>query len=184
MNPLTLTRRLASALRNRIHILRDPADYARSLGVTMGTNVKFYGATPGMFGSEPWLITLGSNVHIVSGCQFVNHDGGMLILRDRFPDLEITKRITIGDNVYIGINCTMLPGVNVGSNVVIGAGSVVTRDIPSNSVAAGVPARVIKSLDDYLEQARKNSLGFGNLSATEKEIALKKYFGVGQRSKS
>jgi acetyltransferase-like isoleucine patch superfamily enzyme len=184
MNPVRLARRLALALYNRLLILRDPCAYARSLGVTMGSNVHFYGATPGMFGSEPWLITLGSNVHIVSGCQFVNHDGGMLILRNRFPDLEITKRINVGDNVYIGINCTLLPGVNVGDNVVIGAGSIVTRDIPSNSVAAGVPARVIKPLEDYLAQAQANSLGLGNLRAADKEIALRKHFGVAPKDRS
>lgn len=184
MNPVQLIRRVAMAVYNRILILRDPAAYARSIGVTMGTNVHFYGATPGMFGSEPWLITLGSNVHIVSGCHFVNHDGGMLILRDRFPSLEVTKRITVGNNVYIGINCTLLPGVSVGNNVVIGAGSVVTRDVPDSSVAAGVPARVIKSLDDYLAQAQANSLGFGNLSASDKEIALRKHFGVEPRGRS
>lgn len=156
----------------------DPVKYARTLGVVIGENVRFYGATPGMFGTEPWLIKIGNNVHIVSGCNFVNHDGGVLILRHKYPDLELTDRINIGDNVYIGINCTILPGVNIGNNVIIGAGSVVTRAVPDNSVAAGVPARVIKSLDDYLRQAQANSLGFGNLSAKDKEIALKKHFGV------
>jgi acetyltransferase-like isoleucine patch superfamily enzyme len=181
MNPVQLMKRVARAVHNRVLILRDPAAYARSIGVKMGTNVRFYGATPGMFGSEPWLITLGDNVHVVSGCHFVNHDGGVLILRDRFPKLEITKRITVGDNVYIGINCTLLPGVSVGSNVIIGAGSVVTRDIPDNSVVAGVPARVIKSLDEYLAQVQGASLGFGDMSPQDKEAALKKHFGIPAR---
>lgn len=178
MNPFKLIRRIAMAVYNRALILIDPTQYARSVGVNLGTNVRFYGATPGMFGTEPWLITLGNNVHIVSGCHFVNHDGGVLILRENYPSLEITKRINVGDNVYIGLNCTILPGTNIGNNVIVGAGSVVTRSVPDNSVAAGVPARVIKSLDDYLVQAKLSSLGFGNLSANDKEIALKKHFGV------
>lgn len=170
--------RIILAIYNRLVILRDPVEYAKSIGVRVGSNVHFYGATPGMFGSEPWLITLGNNVHIVSGCNFVNHDGGTLVLRHLQPDLEVTKPISVGDNVYIGINCTILPGVNIGSNVVIGAGSIVTKDIPDNSVAAGVPARVIKSMDEYMAHVQRQSLGFGAMPAREKEIALKKHFGI------
>jgi acetyltransferase-like isoleucine patch superfamily enzyme len=178
MNMLKLTNRIYTAIYNRLLILVDPTEYARKVGVQLGENVKFYGATPGMFGTEPWLINIGNNVHIVSGCNFVNHDGGVLILRSKHPNLEITKRISVGNNVYIGINCTVLPGVSIGNNVIIGAGSIVTRNIPDNSVAAGVPARVIKSIDEYLKQAEENSLGFGAMGAKEKEVALKKYFGV------
>ena len=55
--------------------------------------------------------------------------------------------IFIGNNVWIGANCCILPNVHIGDNCVIGAGSVVTKDIPSNSVAAGNPAKVIKKID-------------------------------------
>ena len=54
--------------------------------------------------------------------------------------------VTIGDDVWIGGNVTILPGVTIGDNVVIGAGAVVSRDIPSNSLALGVPARVVRTL--------------------------------------
>ena len=163
---------------NRLLIARDPAAYARRIGVKLGRNVHFYGATPGMFGTEPWLITIGDNVHIVSGCNFVNHDGGVLILRNRHPTLELTRPIAIGSNVYIGINCTILPGVTIGDNVIVGAGSIVAKDIPSNSVAAGVPARVIKPLEDYLAKALRESLGYGHMNAADKAAALKKHFNV------
>lgn len=56
--------------------------------------------------------------------------------------------VTIGNDVWIGGNCTILPGVTVGSNVVIAAGAVVTKDVPDNCVVGGVPARVIKSIED------------------------------------
>lgn len=173
---IRVLKRIFHAMYNRYLILRDPVRYASSIGVKVGDGVRFYGMTPGMFGSEPWLIRLGNNVHIVSGCNFVTHDGGVLVLRHRVPDLEVTKPISIGNNVYIGINCTILPGVTIGDNVIIGAGSVVTKDIPSNSVAAGVPAKVIKPIDEYLEQAKARSLGLGHLSASEKDCALREYY--------
>ena len=120
-----------------------PEKYARKIGVNIGNNPHFYGKI--FWETEPWLITLEIYVYITNQCKFINHDGGTLIFRDIIPDLEITKPIVIGNNVYIGEETVFLPGVKIGSNVVIGARSVVTRDIPNNSVAAGVPCKVIKS---------------------------------------
>ncbi len=59
--------------------------------------------------------------------------------------------VTIGDDVWIGGNCTILPGVTIGSNVVVAAGAVVTKDVPDNCVVAGVPARVVKELENDVE---------------------------------
>ncbi len=173
-----LLRKIYLGVQSRVLISIDPVRYARSLGVRMMGNVKFYGAKPGMFGSEPWLITLGDNVHIVGGCSFVTHDGGVLILRKDYPDLEITQPITIGNNVYIAMNCIIMPGVTIGNNVIVGAGSIVTKDVPSDTVVAGVPARKIKSLDEYLVSVQTRSLGFGNLPAAEKSQKLKDYFRI------
>ena len=64
----------------------------------------------------------------------------------RNKNLEKGVPITIGNNVWIGGNATILPGVNIGDNSVIGAGSVVTKDIPSNVLAVGNPCRIIKKL--------------------------------------
>jgi acetyltransferase-like isoleucine patch superfamily enzyme len=133
---------------------------------------------PGMFSTEPWLIMIGSNVYITAECQFITHDGGTLILRKEVPDLEWTAPISIGNDVFIGLKVTILPGVRVGNRVIIGACSVVTKDIPDNSVAVGVPARVIKTVDDYLEQMKKKSLKCGHLKGREKEMVLKHIFGV------
>jgi tetrahydrodipicolinate N-succinyltransferase len=66
--------------------------------------------------------------------------------------------------------------VTIGNRVVVGAGAIVTKDIPDNSVAVGVPARVIKSADDYFEKLKIESLHLGNLCGEEKDIALKKYY--------
>lgn len=66
--------------------------------------------------------------------------------------VEYGKKVTIGDNVWIGGNSVINPGVTIGNNVVIGSGSVVTRDIPDNVVAAGNPCRVIRSITDKDKQ--------------------------------
>jgi len=156
----------------------NPLGYVRYLGVKLGKNVHFYSVKPGMFGSEPWLITIGDNVHITSGCQFVTHDGGTLILRKYEPTLELTAPIVIGNDVYIGMNSLILSGVTIGDNVIVGAGSVVTKSLVGGAVYAGVPARRIKSIEEYLESVRSRSLGFGHLSAKDKAIALKKHFNI------
>ncbi len=151
-----------------------PVKYAKRIGVNVGKNPHFYGPTS--WGTEPWLITIGDNVHITGECKFINHDGGTLIFRNEIPDLEITKPIIVGNNVYIGEESLILPGVNIGNNVIIGARSVVTKSIPDNSVAAGVPCKIIKSTDEYLDKIKKESLHLGHLKGKEKDDALKKYY--------
>lgn len=76
-----------------------------------------------------------------------------------------------------------MPGVHIGNKVIIGCGSIVTKDIPDNSVVVGVPGRVIKSADEYLEKAKKNSIHLGNLERQEKDEALKKYYNYLGKSK-
>lgn len=67
-------------------------------------------------------------------------------------------------------------GVTIGSKVIIGTGAIVTHDIPDNSVAVGVPARVIKTADEYFEKAKRESIGLGHLKYEEKDRALKEYY--------
>lgn len=81
---------------------------------------------------------IGPNVSIYTACH-------PLDAAERNELIEWARPVTIGNNVWMGGNVTIVPGVTIGDNCVIGAGSVVTRDIPSNTVAAGNPARVIKS---------------------------------------
>lgn len=166
---------LAKKVYLKIYQRLRPVAFARTVGVNFvpGT-LHLYGHVD--WNTEPWLITLGRNVHITDGVKFLTHDGGTLIFRDRVPDLEITKPITVGDNVYIGNNVLLLPGVTVGSDVVIGAGSVVSRDIPDHSVAVGVPVRVIKSTEEYFDKLQRESLHLGHLHGREKDLALRKHF--------
>lgn len=159
-----------------------PMKYMERIGVNFPRGgVHLYGKVG--WGTEPWIITIGDNVHITDGVKFITHDGGTLLYRHMIPDLEITKPIVIGDNVYIGNNVILLPGVTIGNNVVIGAGAVVTRSIPDNSVAVGVPVRVIKTADEYLAKLKRESLHLGHLKGQEKDKALMKYYGYKGGSK-
>lgn len=160
---------------------RNPIKYAKVLGVNFGKNLHIYGDVH--WSTEPWIINIGDDVHITDGVRFLTHDGGTLLFRNQIPDLEITKPITIGNNVYIGNQVILLPGVTIGNNVIIGAGAVVSKSIPDNSVAVGVPARVIKTSNEYLEKIKKESLHLGHLKGKEKDDELKKYFNYTGNSK-
>lgn len=159
----------------------NPVKYAKRIGVNFTPPLFLYGSV--VWSTEPWLITLGKNVHITNGVEFLTHDGGTLIFRHLVPDLEITKPITVGDNVYIGHNAIILPGVTIGNNVIIGAAAVVTKNIPDNSVAVGVPAKVIKTTDEYFEKLKQESLHLGHLKGQEKDLALMKYYNYTGNSK-
>lgn len=78
--------------------------------------------------------------------------GHPLLPKGRRSRMAFGKAITIGDDVWIGGNCTILPGVSIGNNVIVAAGAVVTGDVPDNCVVAGVPAKVIKTLENDIEE--------------------------------
>ena len=92
-------------------------------------------------------VTFGNNVFIAPNCGF--YTAHHPIHKDpRNELLEYARPITVGNDVWFGGNCVVVPGVTIGSNVVIGAGSVVTHDIPDNVVAAGNPCRVLRPIGD------------------------------------
>lgn len=95
----------------------------------------------------PEFITIQDNVDIGPGTYIVVHDSSLRCIQKDLP-LSVSK-VCIEENVYIGTSVVILPGVTIGKNSIIAAGSVVTRDIPPNSVAAGDPARIISTLDEY-----------------------------------
>ncbi len=158
--------RIFKTIMNRLKVLydryrcnKDPASYARSLGVKVGEGTRFYGTSPKMFSTEPWVITIGNNCNITDDVLFMTHDAGTLAVENECGRWVIVGDIVLGNNVYVGTRSTILPGVHIGDNSIIGAGSVVTKDIPANVVAAGVPCRVIRSRDEYIEKVKDIKAG-------------------------
>ena len=175
-------KRLISKVKGQYLHRFKPLKYAERVGVNFPKGgLHLYGDIS--WGTEPWIITIGNNVHITDGVKFITHDGGTLLYRHIVPDLEITKPIYIGDDVYIGNNALLLPGVKIGNNVIIGAGAVVAKDIPDNSVAVGVPAKIIKTADEYFEKLQRESLHLGHLKDEEKDKALMNYYNYQGSSK-
>lgn len=101
--------------------------------------------------SHCWLIEIGDNVTMAPRVHILCHDAST----KQFLNYTKIGRVTIGDNVFIGAESVVLPGVTIGSNVIIGANSTVTHNIPDNSVAAGSPARVICTMEEYLAKERR-----------------------------
>ena len=129
---------------------------AKADGMKVGSNVLFVD-TPN-FGSEPYLIEIGDDTAISFDVAFVTHDGSTRVIRNLGADNEtiIYGKIIVGKNCFIGCRTTILPNVKIGDNSIIGAGSVVTKDIPSNSVACGVPCRVIGTVEEWAKKHEKD----------------------------
>lgn len=136
----------------------------------LGKNVQLIG--PMNFGSEPFLISIGDDTTISFDCAFVTHDGAARVFRNLYNDknIFIGGPIIIGKNCFIGCRTVILPNVKIGDNCIIGAGSIVTRDIPSNSVAAGIPCKVKCNIYEFFEKHKKRGDVFTNPNGNKKQL--------------
>lgn len=158
------------------------ANYLKRIGYfhKQGDNCYFQ---PYNFGTEPFLIELGSNVSIASGVRFVNHDIASFVFNNLYGENMPTKvaPTSVGDNVFIGCNAVILPGVHIGNNVIIGGGAVVARDIPDNSVAVGVPCKVIGKFEDYHKKYQEVTSQYTWKQNSKDKAALMEKFFYGQQ---
>lgn len=128
-------------------------DYARHIGVNIGNGCRLLGRPS--FGTEPYLITLEDHVSISAGVTFHTHEGAHWVLKgldSRYNTVFGYGRIIIKKNVYVGYGVTILRGVTIGENTIVGACSLVNKSLEPNSVYAGVPAKKICTLDEWKEK--------------------------------
>lgn len=140
------------------------------MGMTVGKN---FGRLNGVIldPSHCWLIEIGNNVTMAPRVHILCHDAST----KQFLGYTKIGRVTIGDNVFIGADTVVLPRVTIGSNVVIGANSTVTHDIPDGSVVAGSPARILCSLEEYLDKEKtrmENSICFGEEYTLRQNVSM------------
>lgn len=149
---------------------KNRANLLRKDGLKIGMNCEIYRDVN--FGSEPYLIEIGDNVRITSGVKFCTHDGGVWTLRNMkdLKQIDLFGKIIVGNNVHIGWNTIIMPGVRVGNNCIIGCGSIVTKDIPDNSIAVGIPARVIETVDEYYQKNKNKFLNTADMEYEEKKV--------------
>lgn len=128
--------------------------------------------------SEPYLVEIGDHVAIAGGTQFISHDGAIWCFRDEIKNGDIFGKIRIGNNVFIGNNCVILPNTTVGDNCIIGIGSIVRGQFPDDSVIIGNPAKVIykTSIQRLMYRQNKGLLLTHNLSEREKIKVILKHF--------
>ena len=147
--------RIIEVIKKRVFKERANADsyisYLRNKGMRIGERVVILRPRSLTIDeTRPWLIEIGNDVQIANGVSILTHGYDWSVLKGKYGSiLGSAGKVKIGNNVFIGINSTILKGVTIGDNTIIGAGSVVSHDIPGNCVAAGNPAKVIISLDDY-----------------------------------
>lgn len=140
--------------------IKNYIEYLKKHGVSVGENVVFrYPKSTTIDLTRPELIEFGNNLDINANFTIMTHDFGTFVFRNLYGDFVPSSGIVkLGNNIYIGRDVTILKGVEIGDNCIIGLGSVVTKSMPANSVIAGVPARVICSIQDYYEHRKKTCI--------------------------
>ena len=110
--------------------------------------------------TDPVYLRLGDNVRI-STCTILGHDGSVNMINRAYDEkLDNVGAVTIKDNVFISWGAIILPGVTIGPNAIVGAGSVVSRDVKEGDIVAGVPARPVGRLDLSVEMLKAKNARF------------------------
>lgn len=141
-------------------------------GVKLGKNVDI--GENVNFGSEPYLIEINNNVRISSNVNLITHDGGLWTLRKMqlLENADYFGKIVIEENVNIGMNAAIMPGVRIGKNSIVGFGAVVTKDVEPGSVVAGIPAKKIETIEEYYQKKKDKCDFTKNMNKKQKKKYL------------
>ena len=154
---------------NRLFCAILPARYyAKWRGIKYGRNCVILTYN---WPSETYLIRIGNKVEITAGVRIHTHGGGWVV-RDHYPDFDAFGKVIIEDNVYIGSDAQIMPGVTIGKGSLVAAGSIVTKSVPAGVVVAGNPAKIVSSVDDYIERNVRLNLHCKRMSFQEKKRFL------------
>ncbi len=134
--------------------------YLRKKGIEIGDNCIFrHPESTNIDVTRPTLVTIGNNVDFNRNFILLSHDYTTSVFLNLYGNfVNSSGTVRIGNNVYFGVNCTLLKGAIIGDNCIIGANSLVTGRIPNNSVAVGVPAKVICSIDEYYQKRKQKAI--------------------------
>lgn len=132
--------------------------FLKNRGIVIGDNIFFHGGVKSVSIdiTRPSLVTIGSNISFNKNFTLLTHDWGSYVLRNKYQEfIPSSGPVNIGNNIVFGRNVTVLKGVTIGDNCIIGLNSVITKDIPPNSVVVGAPAKVVSTIDDYYKKRKK-----------------------------
>jgi carbonic anhydrase/acetyltransferase-like protein (isoleucine patch superfamily) len=130
----------------------------RTKGVRIGDRVHLYSPwTIRVDIQRPWMIEIGNNVHLTADVSILQHDYSWSVIQNLTGEvLGSAGPVRIGDNVFIGQRTLLLKGTDIGDNSIIGAGSVVAGRLEGGAVYAGIPAKRLMSMEEYVAKRRKN----------------------------
>ena len=152
-----------------------PIERAKKRGVKMGKGCIIAKSVD--FGSEPYMVTIGDYFYSSDNIKFITHDGSVNVIRNLvkgYENADLIFPIKIGDNVFLGIDVVVLPGTVIGDNVIVGAKSLVKGKLESNSVYAGIPAKYICSIEEYIDRNKEKFIFTKSYDSEKKKAFLLK----------
>lgn len=147
---MNFIKKIVNMIKNKLHpIDYNSISYLKSRGVKIGENVDILDSNLDF--CHGFLITIGNNVTI-TGARILAHDAST----KKFLGYSKVGRVDIGNDVFIGKDAIVLPNTRIGNRVIVGAGTVVAKDVPDNVVIAGNPFRILCTFEEYIEKHRQN----------------------------